>query len=135
MSDKSKTGPPFRADHVGSLLRSARLQQARANRENNQLTSDALRAIEDEEIRALIERQQDLGLRDATDGEFRRSMWHVDFLERLDGGESFNSDHGLACKGGVETKAKACTALDTVFGEKLTVMVSALVSAVVHWAV
>ena len=54
----------------------------------------------------MIARQAEVGLRSATDGEFRRAMWHFDFLERLDGVESFHSDHGIAFKGGIETQAK-----------------------------
>jgi 5-methyltetrahydropteroyltriglutamate--homocysteine methyltransferase len=97
--------PPFRADHVGSLLRPAELKEARARHQNGEITGDELKAVEDRAIQALIAKQAEVGLRSATDGEFRRSMWHFDFLERLDGCEPFTPEHGIAFKG-VATKAK-----------------------------
>jgi 5-methyltetrahydropteroyltriglutamate--homocysteine methyltransferase len=101
-----RTTPPFRADHVGSLLRPAELKEARARRERREISFGDLRCAEDAAIEHLIARQADLGLRSATDGELRRAMWHFDFLEHLDGVESFRSDHGIAFKGGIETQAK-----------------------------
>jgi 5-methyltetrahydropteroyltriglutamate--homocysteine methyltransferase len=98
--------PPFRADHVGSLLRPASLKDARAARERGEIDQDQLRAVEDEAIQRIVARQAEIGLRSATDGEFRRAMWHFDFLERLDGVESFHAAHGIAFKGGIETQAK-----------------------------
>jgi 5-methyltetrahydropteroyltriglutamate--homocysteine methyltransferase len=100
-----RTTPPFRADHVGSLLRPAELKEARARHQNGEIDSAALKAAEDRAITALIARQSEVGLRSATDGEFRRSMWHFDFLERLDGCEPFTPEHGIAFKG-TATKAK-----------------------------
>ena len=76
---------PFRADHVGSLLRPPELRQARAARAAGTLEATGLRAIEDRCIDAAIASQQSLGLRAATDGEYRRSYWHFDFLAGLDG--------------------------------------------------
>ena len=102
----TRNTPPFRADHVGSLLRPASLKEARARRERGEISPEALRAAEDAAIEHLIARQADIGLRSATDGEFRRAMWHFDFLENLDGVESFHADHGIAFKGGIETQAK-----------------------------
>ena len=101
----TRTTPPFRADHVGSLLRPAGLKEARARRERGEIDAAELKALEDAAIERIIAKQAELGLRSATDGEFRRAMWHFDFLERLDGVESFHSDHGIAFKGGIETKA------------------------------
>jgi 5-methyltetrahydropteroyltriglutamate--homocysteine methyltransferase len=98
--------PPFRADHVGSLLRPASLKEARARRERGDISTAELSATENEAIERIIARQAEAGLRSATDGEFRRAMWHFDFLEKLDGVESFRSDHGIAFKGGIETQAK-----------------------------
>ena len=98
--------PPFHADHVGSLLRPTALKEARARRERDEISAEALRAAEDAAIEHIIDRQAEVGLRSATDGEFRRAMWHFDFLEHLDGVESFRSDHGIAFKGGIETQAK-----------------------------
>jgi 5-methyltetrahydropteroyltriglutamate--homocysteine methyltransferase len=77
--------PPFRADHVGSLLRPARLLQARAQRAAGEIDAEALRAVEDDAIRDVVRMQHDVGLRSATDGEFRRTSWHMDFIYRLGG--------------------------------------------------
>jgi 5-methyltetrahydropteroyltriglutamate--homocysteine methyltransferase len=77
--------PPFRADHVGSLLRPKRLLDARARHAAGSIDDDALREIEDASIRDVIRMQQDVGLRTATDGEFRRSSWHMDFIYQLGG--------------------------------------------------
>jgi 5-methyltetrahydropteroyltriglutamate--homocysteine methyltransferase len=102
----TRTTPPFRADHVGSLLRPPELKEARARRERGEITPEELKAVEDAAIERVIARQAELGLRSATDGEFRRAMWHFDFLERLDGVVSFRSDHGISFKGGLETRPK-----------------------------
>ncbi len=98
--------PPFRADHVGSLLRPGSVKEARARRERGEISAADLTAAEDAAVERIIARQGEVGLRSATDGEFRRAMWHFDFLERLDGVESFRSDHGIAFKGGIETQPK-----------------------------
>jgi 5-methyltetrahydropteroyltriglutamate--homocysteine methyltransferase len=79
------TRPPFRADHVGSLLRPRRLLEARERRAKGEITAEALRAVEDECIADVIRQQEEVGLQGVTDGEFRRTFFHVDFLERLDG--------------------------------------------------
>ncbi len=79
--------PPFRADHVGSLLRPMELRAARAAHAGGSMTAEALRTVEDRCIAAAIAKQQSLGLRAATDGEYRRSYWHFDFLSGLDGVE------------------------------------------------
>jgi 5-methyltetrahydropteroyltriglutamate--homocysteine methyltransferase len=91
---------------VGSLLRPPILKDARARHELGEISEGYLHAVEDTAIERAIARQAGIGLRSATDGEFRRAMWHFDFLERLDGVESFRSDHGIAFKGGIETQAK-----------------------------
>ena len=98
--------PPFRADHVGSLLRPDSLKEARARRERGEISAAGLRAAENVAVERIVAKQADIGLRSATDGELRRAMWHFDFLEHLDGVESFRSDHGIAFKGGIETQAK-----------------------------
>jgi 5-methyltetrahydropteroyltriglutamate--homocysteine methyltransferase len=98
--------PPFRADHVGSLLRPLILKDARARHERGEISDEYSRTVEDAAIERAIARQAEIGLQSATDGEFRRAMWHFDFLERLDGVESFRSDHGIAFQGGIETQAK-----------------------------
>ena len=77
--------PPFRADHVGSFLRPQLLREAREAFFAGKLAAPALRAVEDECIKEVVRRQQDVGLRGVTDGEFRRTYFHVDFLEKLAG--------------------------------------------------
>ena len=77
--------PPFRADHVGSLLRPPRLLEARERRATGEIDADELRAAEDDAIRDVVRMQHDVGLRSATDGEFRRASWHMDFIYRLGG--------------------------------------------------
>jgi 5-methyltetrahydropteroyltriglutamate--homocysteine methyltransferase len=81
--------PPFRADHVGSLLRTAALKEAREKYARGEIGADVLKAVEDQQIEALIEKQQAIGLKAVTDGEFRRRSWNFDFLERLPGVESY----------------------------------------------
>src|SRR5436305_10713156 len=87
--------PPFRADHVGSLLRSPALKQARERRANGEITAAALKQVEDREIDRVIKKQEEVGLQSATDGEFRRSWWHLDFLWGLDGVEKHVMDAGI----------------------------------------
>jgi 5-methyltetrahydropteroyltriglutamate--homocysteine methyltransferase len=77
--------PPFRADHVGSLLRPAALADARARYKRGELPAAELRAAEDAAIRAVVARQESIGLQSITDGELRRDYWHIDFLRQLDG--------------------------------------------------
>jgi 5-methyltetrahydropteroyltriglutamate--homocysteine methyltransferase len=76
---------PFRADHVGSLLRPQNLLHARQERAAGRISADELRAVEDEAIRAVVAMQEDVGLQSATDGEFRRTSWHMDFIYQLGG--------------------------------------------------
>ncbi|HKY25739.1 MAG TPA: 5-methyltetrahydropteroyltriglutamate--homocysteine S-methyltransferase [Gaiella sp.] len=80
-----RTTPPFRADHVGSLLRPPELLRAREDAAAGRITSDELRAAEDDAIRDAVRMQRDVGLRAVTDGEFRRTSWHMDFIYALDG--------------------------------------------------
>jgi len=81
----ARTVPPFRADHVGSLLRPPELTAARAEFKAGRLDQEGLRAVEDDAIRGVIELQRDAGLRTVTDGEFRRTSWHMDFIYALGG--------------------------------------------------
>jgi 5-methyltetrahydropteroyltriglutamate--homocysteine methyltransferase len=83
-----RTKPPFRADHVGSLLRTAPLKEARARRAKGEITAEALKVVEDREIDGIIKKQEAVGLKAVTDGEFRRISWNFDFLEQLEGVES-----------------------------------------------
>jgi 5-methyltetrahydropteroyltriglutamate--homocysteine methyltransferase len=94
-----RTKPPFRADHVGSLLRPAVLHEARRKRAKGEITADELKAIEDREIERVIHKQEEVGLQAITDGEFRRSWWHLDFLWGLDGAEKHVMDTGIAFAG------------------------------------
>jgi 5-methyltetrahydropteroyltriglutamate--homocysteine methyltransferase len=91
-----RTKPPFRADHVGSLLRPASLKQARERRAKGEISVADLKAVEDQEIERVIKKQEDVGLQAVTDGEFRRSWWHLDFLWGLDGAERYHMDTGIA---------------------------------------
>ena len=77
--------PPFRADHVGSLLRPDNLLKAREDHAAGRIEADELRAVEDEAIREVVRMQEDVGLQSATDGEFRRTSWHMDFIYQLGG--------------------------------------------------
>ncbi len=88
-----RTKPPYRADHVGSLLRPAALKQARVQRAKGEIGAADLKAIEDREIERVIKRQEEVGLQSITDGEFRRSWWHLDFLWGLDGVEKTRDGH------------------------------------------
>src|SRR5579875_2019244 len=96
MSMPQRTTPPFRADHVGSLLRSAALKEARAKFAKGEIAAAALKAVEDCAIERVIRKQEEVGLQAVTDGEFRRSWWHLDFLWRLDGIEKHVMDAGVA---------------------------------------
>ncbi len=84
----ARTTPPFRADHVGSFLRPQVLLDARERFRNGALSPEALRAVEDTAIRDIVRFQEDLGLSGITDGEFRRTFFHTDFLEQLAGVET-----------------------------------------------
>jgi 5-methyltetrahydropteroyltriglutamate--homocysteine methyltransferase len=91
-----RTKPPFRADHVGSLLRPAELKAAREKFAKGDIDAAALRAVEDRAIATVIGKQEAVGLQSITDGEFRRSWWHLDFLWGLDGVEKHVMDTGIA---------------------------------------
>jgi 5-methyltetrahydropteroyltriglutamate--homocysteine methyltransferase len=81
----ARTTPPFRADHVGSLLRPPALLEARARAKAGEIDADTLREAEDAAIRDVVRMQESVGLRSATDGEFRRTSWHMDFIYALGG--------------------------------------------------
>jgi 5-methyltetrahydropteroyltriglutamate--homocysteine methyltransferase len=81
----ARTLAPFRADHVGSLLRPPELLEARAERAAGRISAERLRAVEDEAIRDVVRMQERVGLQSATDGEFRRTSWHMDFIYQLGG--------------------------------------------------
>lgn len=81
----TRTAPPFRADHVGSLLRPTELLRAREEFAEGRISAGELREAEDTAIRDVVRMQEEVGLRAATDGEFRRASWHMDFIYRLGG--------------------------------------------------
>jgi 5-methyltetrahydropteroyltriglutamate--homocysteine methyltransferase len=82
---RARTRPPFRADHVGSLLRPPQLLRARDDFASGRIDAEELRRVEDDAVREVVRRQQEVGLQSATDGEFRRASWHMDFIYQLDG--------------------------------------------------
>ncbi|MBC1514122.1 5-methyltetrahydropteroyltriglutamate--homocysteine S-methyltransferase [Listeria booriae] len=86
---------PFRADQVGSILRTEAIKQARLDKASGKITDTELRAIEDQEIKYIVEKQKEAGLKAVTDGEFRRAWWHFDFLEGLEGVEGYDADTGI----------------------------------------
>jgi methionine synthase II (cobalamin-independent) len=94
-----RSKPPFRADHVGSLLRPAALKDARARRERGEIDAAALAAVEDREIENVIRRQEEMGLRSITDGELRRAFWNYDFLGKLDGVEAYLGERKIKFQG------------------------------------
>jgi 5-methyltetrahydropteroyltriglutamate--homocysteine methyltransferase len=101
-----RTRAPFRADHVGSLLRPLALKDARGKRQRGEISPTELQAIEDREIERVIKKQEEVGLQLATDGEFRRSWWQFDFYAGLDGVELYSTPGGIKFHG-VETKAES----------------------------
>ncbi|GAB6988570.1 5-methyltetrahydropteroyltriglutamate--homocysteine S-methyltransferase [Paenibacillus pini] len=104
-SAKQRTATPYRHDHVGSFLRPQALKDARAKFQNNEISADELRNIEDQEINKLVEKQKWVGLKAVTDGEFRRSWWHLDFMWGLDGVEKVDVARGYLFQG-EETRAE-----------------------------
>jgi 5-methyltetrahydropteroyltriglutamate--homocysteine methyltransferase len=124
----ARTLPPFRADHVGSLLRPPALLEARARHRSGELDDDGLREVEDAAIRDVVALQRDAGLRTATDGEFRRTSWHMDFIYQLEGVDP--TDQKLAVhfrnrSGDLDFEAAALSVHDriglghTIFGDAL----------------
>jgi 5-methyltetrahydropteroyltriglutamate--homocysteine methyltransferase len=112
-----RTVPPFRADHVGSLLRPQKLLAAREQFAAGQLSAEQLRAIEDDAIREVVQMQRDVGLQSATDGEFRRASWHMDFIYQLGGVEKVGGDitvHFRNADGEIDFKPAAIAVTDQV---------------------
>jgi len=94
-----RTRPPFRADHVGSLLRTAPLKQAQAKHEKGEIDSAALKEVEDREVEKIIAKQEAIGLKAVTDGEFRRAFWNYDFLGALPGVEAYLGERKIKFQG------------------------------------
>jgi 5-methyltetrahydropteroyltriglutamate--homocysteine methyltransferase len=99
-----RTKPPFRADHVGSLLRSAALKEARAKRASGAIDAAQLKAVEDREIETLIKKQEGVGLKSITDGENRRRSWQTDFLEGMDGIVAETGERKFKFEGAIQPK-------------------------------
>jgi methionine synthase II (cobalamin-independent) len=95
----ARNRPPFRADHVGSLLRTAPLKEARAKHDKGEISAEALKAIEDREISAIIKKQEGMGLQVVTDGELRRAFWNYDFLGALSGVEAYLGERKIKFQG------------------------------------
>ena len=98
-----RTKPPYRADHVGSILRSEAIKTARAQREKGEIDAAQLKEVEDREVEKIVRKQEEVGLKLATDGEYRRSWWHLDFFWGLTGCEKITLPHGIKFHG-VETR-------------------------------
>src|SRR3981189_411677 len=94
-----RTKAPFRADEVGSLLRPPKIKGGGARLEKGEISAGDLRKVEDMEIEKVVHKQASIGLKLATDGEFRRSWWHFDFLAKLTGCELFHPDEGIQFAG------------------------------------
>ncbi|AQX54271.1 5-methyltetrahydropteroyltriglutamate--homocysteine S-methyltransferase [Priestia flexa] len=103
---KTLVKAPFKADHVGSFLRTTPLKEAREAYTNGQISKTTLKSVEDQEIEKLVQKQIEVGLKSITDGEFRRAWWHLDFLSGLDGVEEFETEYISQFKG-AKTKNKA----------------------------
>src|SRR5262245_20924647 len=101
-----RAAPPFRADHVGSLLRTAPLKEARTRYAQKKISDAELAEVENREIDKIIKKQEEVGLKLATDGEFRRSWWQFDFYKGLDGVELYTAAEGIKFAG-VVTKAES----------------------------
>jgi len=140
----SRDRPPFRADHVGSLLRPRELLRARDDLAEGLISGEALREVEDRAIRRAVRMQEDLGLRSATDGELRRSSWHLDFILRLGG---VTRDHGgprVAARRVAGTRSPRSPGLrvtgrlhlaETIFGDELSFLASCTGPAVAKLAI
>lgn len=100
---KTLVKAPFKADHVGSLLRPESIKKARKDYQEGKISSEQLREVENQEIKRIVEKQIEVGLQSVTDGEFRRSWWHLDFMWGLDGVEKAATEVGLAFNG-IETR-------------------------------
>ena len=103
---KTLVKAPFKADHVGSFLRPTPLKEARKAYANGTINKADLKSVEDKEIEKLVQKQIELGLKSITDGEFRRSWWHLDFLSGLEGVEQFETEYISQFKG-AKTKNNA----------------------------
>ena len=118
--------PPFRADHVGSLLRPPELKQARADFKEKKLSIEKLRDIEDKSIQKAIQLQEAAGMQAVTDGEFRRAFWHTDFLTGFDGIIATQGQYALKFhgEGGAEGETKSMMVVNGKVKRSKPIMVS-----------
>lgn len=107
-TETNNMAPPYRADQVGSFLRPQVLKEARAKFQGGLISKEELRAVEDAEIVKLVDKQKAVGLTAVTDGEFRRTWWHLDFIEAIHGIEVFDLDASGLFHGAM-SKAKGYT--------------------------
>jgi 5-methyltetrahydropteroyltriglutamate--homocysteine methyltransferase len=133
-----RTKPPYRADHVGSLLRPQALLRAREEFAEGRIAADELRGVEDEAIRDAVRMQEEVGLNSATDGEFRRASWHMDFIYQLDGIDQADEQVRVEFhneQGDLEFTAAALSVHDrvglskTIFGEAFEALKSMTTTA------
>src|SRR5665213_331541 len=131
--------PPFRADHVGSLLRPPELLKARQDFAEQQIDADALKEAEDRAIRDVVALQEELGLQSATDGEFRRTSWHMDFIYQLGGVSKTNEQLQVAFKNNEGSTSFTSAALkvdgrvridETIFADAFKFLQSSVTTAV-----
>jgi 5-methyltetrahydropteroyltriglutamate--homocysteine methyltransferase len=134
-----RTKPPFRADHVGSLLRPPELLRAREEFAEGRISADELRGTEDDAIEDVVRMQEEVGLQSATDGEFRRASWHMDFIYQLDGIDQADEQVKVEFhneQGDLEFTAAALSVHDrvgltkTIFGEAFETLKSMTKTAV-----
>jgi methionine synthase II (cobalamin-independent) len=135
----SLSTPPFRADHVGSLLRPDQLRRARQARADGEITVGELREVEDATVRAAVAMQESIGLQSATDGEFRRTSWHMDFIYSLGGvdpAEEKLTVHFRNETGDVDFESAALrvhqrvTLPETIFADAFSFLADAVTTAV-----
>ncbi len=113
----SVSNPIYRAEVVGSFLRPEALKKARQQFKAGEIDAQQLRAVEDTEIRRVVEQQREAGLQVVTDGEFRRAWWHFDFFEGLQGVEGYDAEQGIQFNG-VQTKSRSIKVVDKIaFGD------------------
>jgi 5-methyltetrahydropteroyltriglutamate--homocysteine methyltransferase len=133
-----RLAPPFRADHVGSLLRPPELLAARAARADGRIGAEELREVEDAAIRDAVALQESVGLQSATDGEFRRTAWHMDFIYQLGGVDPTDQKlqvHFRNEQGELDFEAAALSVHDkvtlpaTIFGDAFTFLRDNVTSA------
>ncbi len=109
---------PYRVDHVGSLLRPEILKSSRSAFEKGEISKSQLKNIEDQEIKRIIEKQKEIGLKAITDGEFRRGWWHLDFMWGINGMEKYRKEHGYKFAGDIESEPLDVRTIDKISWNK-----------------